>query len=138
MFSKNHFLIVVLIFTVLFLGQPEKPFAQGVRIMQDQIGRTIKVPEQPRRIITLIPSLTEIVFDLGRGDLLVGATQYATEPAEAANLPRVGSYLHLDIERIVALQPDLTLRLLILQPGPGTSQSNGCAMPNPFCRDPGR
>jgi len=109
MYYRNHFLIVVLIFTVFFLGQPGKPFAQGFRVMQDQIGRTVKVPEQPRRIIALIPSLTEIVFDLGRGDLLVGATQYATEPPEAANLPRVGSYLHLDIERIVALQPDLCL-----------------------------
>ena len=109
MYSKNHFLIVVLIFTVFFLGQPGKPFAQGFRVMQDQIGRTVKVPEQPRRIIALIPSLAEIVFDLGRGDLLVGATQYATEPSEAAHLPRVGSYLHLDIERIVALQPDLCL-----------------------------
>ena len=109
MYSKNHFIIVVLISTVFFLGQPGKPFAGGFRVMQDQIGRTVKVPEQPRRIIALIPSLAEIVFDLGRGDLLVGATQYATEPSEAAHLPRVGSYLHLDIERIVALQPDLCL-----------------------------
>ncbi len=109
MYYRNHFLIVVLIFTVFFGGPPEKAFAEGFRVMKDQVGRTVKVPEQPRRIVALIPSLTEIVFDLGRGDLLVGATQYAKEPPEAANLPRVGSYLHLDIERIVALQPDLCL-----------------------------
>ena len=106
---KNHFLTIVLILTVFLPGQPGNAFAQGFRVMQDQIGRTVKVPEQPRRIVTLIPSLTEIVFDLGRGDLLVGATQYAKEPPEAADLPRVGSYLHLDIERIVALQPDLCM-----------------------------
>ena len=101
MHYRDHFITVVLIFTVCLLGHPGKPYAQSFRVMQDQIGRTVKVPEQPRRIVALIPSLTEIVFDLGRGDLLVGATQYAKEPPEAANLPRVGSYLHLDVERIV-------------------------------------
>ncbi len=88
---------------------PKDVIANDYRVTQDQIGRTVKVPEQPQRIVSLIPSLTEIVFDLGRGELLVGATQYAKEPPEAANLPRIGSYLHLDIERIVALQPDLCL-----------------------------
>ncbi len=81
----------------------------GNRLLKDQVGREVLVPLQPKRVISLIPSLTEIVFDLGRGDVLVGATQYAKEPPEAEKLPRVGSYLHLDIERIVALQPDLCL-----------------------------
>lgn len=83
--------------------------AEETRLLEDQVGRTVRVPAQPRRIISLIPSLTEIVFDLGRGGLLVGATMYADEPPAAAALPRVGSYLHLDIERIVALGPDLCL-----------------------------
>jgi iron complex transport system substrate-binding protein len=104
-----HFFVVALILVVFLICQPGNAFAEGFRVMQDQIGRTVKVPEQPRRIVALIPSLTEIVFDLGRGDLLVGATQYAKEPPAAAALPRIGSYLHLDIERIVALQPDLCL-----------------------------
>lgn len=104
-----HSIAVGLILTVFLLTQPAKVLADNFRVLQDQTGRTVKVPEQPRRIVSLIPSLTEIVFDLGRGDLLVGATQYAKEPPEAADLPRVGSYLHLDIERIVALQPDLCL-----------------------------
>jgi iron complex transport system substrate-binding protein len=81
----------------------------GTRLLQDQAGRSVTVPEHPRRVIALIPSLTEIVFALGQGDLLVGATQFAKEPPAAATLPRVGSYLHLDIERIVALRPDLCL-----------------------------
>lgn len=79
------------------------------RVLQDQVGRMVTVTERPQRVIALIPSLTEIVFALGRGGLLVGATQFANEPPAAAKLPRVGSYLHLDIERIVALQPDLCL-----------------------------
>lgn len=106
---RVHFFTVFLLLAVFLPGQTGESFAQGFRVTQDQIGRTVRVPEQPRRIVALIPSLTEIVFDLGRGDLLVGATQYAKEPPAAASLPRVGSYLHLDIERIVALQPDLCL-----------------------------
>lgn len=83
--------------------------AGETKTVSDQTGRSVVVPAKPGRIVSLIPSLTEIVFDLGRGDLLVGATQYAREPAAAAELPRVGSYLHLDVERIVALDPDLCL-----------------------------
>ena len=48
--------------------------AAETRTVQDHVGRTVTVPLHPRRIIALIPSLTEIVFELGRGDLLVGAT----------------------------------------------------------------
>lgn len=83
--------------------------AAGSRLLVDQVGRSISVPARPERIVSLMPSLTEIVFDLQRGDLLVGATQFATEPEAAGALPRVGSYLHLDIERIAALRPDLCL-----------------------------
>ena len=89
----------------------ETVLAVETRMLTDQVGRSVVVPVIPRRVVSLIPSLTEIVFDLGRGDVLVGATQYAKEPSEAADLPRVGSYLHLDIERIVALQPDLCLAI---------------------------
>jgi iron complex transport system substrate-binding protein len=98
---------VLVIGMVLILAWPG--LAGETRLLEDQLGRTVRVPAQPRRIVSLIPSLTEIVFDLGRGGLLVGATMYADEPPAAAALPRVGSYLHLDIERIVALGPDLCL-----------------------------
>lgn len=101
--------ITCIFLSVMVLLCSEIAAADGKRIMQDQIGRTVTVPVNPRRIIALIPSLTEIVYELGRGNLLVGATQYAKEPPQAADLPRVGSYLHLDIERIVALRPDLCL-----------------------------
>jgi len=97
---------IVLVPWLLFCG---RVYAGDMVTMRDQIGRAVTVPSSPRRIIALIPSLTEIVFELGRGDLLVGATQYANEPPEASDLPRVGSYLHLDVERIAALRPDLCL-----------------------------
>ena len=88
---------------------PEAAFAGETRVVTDQVGRSVRVPAHPQRVVSLIPSLTEIAFELGRGDVLVGATQYAKEPPAAAELPRVGSYLHLDVERIVALRPDLCI-----------------------------
>ncbi len=75
----------------------------------DQLGRVISIPAGPRRIVSLAPSITEIVFALGQAHRLVGVTRYSDYPLEAANLPKVGSYVRLDIERIVALNPDLCI-----------------------------
>ena len=62
-----------------------------------------------RRIITLTPSLTELVFALGAGDRLVGVSDFCDYPEAAKRIPRVGSFLSPAIERILSLQPDLVL-----------------------------
>ena len=78
---------------------------------QDQLGREIRVPDDPKRIIALAPSITEIIFALEQQDRLKGTTQFSNYPAEAAKLPKVGSYVRLDLERIVALRPDLCIAI---------------------------
>ncbi|HSM75134.1 MAG TPA: cobalamin-binding protein [Desulfobacterales bacterium] len=75
----------------------------------DQMGRSVVVPNDPRRVVALAPSITEIVYALGREDRLVGVTRFSNYPPAAKDLPRVGSYVHLDLERIVALAPDLCI-----------------------------
>ncbi|MFH1103261.1 MAG: cobalamin-binding protein [Pseudomonadota bacterium] len=75
----------------------------------DQLGRRIIVPDRPRRVIAMAPSVTEIIFAVGAEDRLKGVTQYSNYPSPAAKLPRVGSYIQLDIEKIVALNPDLCI-----------------------------
>jgi len=94
------------LFVILFLY-----FVCGVsaREVVDQAGRQMEVPEVVARIVALAPSITEIVYELGRENLLIGATQYSNSPAAAQALPRVGSYVRLDVEKIVALNPDLCL-----------------------------
>ena len=77
----------------------------------DQIGREIIIPENPQRVISLAPNITEIVFDLGQEKRLVGATQFSTYPDGAKKIPRVGSYVRLDLEKIIALKPDLCLAI---------------------------
>jgi len=62
-----------------------------------------------QRIVSLAPHLTELAFSAGAGAKLVAASDYSDFPPEAARLPRVASATGIDIERILALQPDLVL-----------------------------
>ncbi|MFC1843587.1 ABC transporter substrate-binding protein [Thermodesulfobacteriota bacterium] len=77
----------------------------------DQVGRTLVVPDNPTKVIALAPSITEIFYDLGQERKLVGVTRYSTYPSEAKSLPKVGSYVRLDIEKIVTLKPDLCIAI---------------------------
>ena len=79
------------------------------KTMIDQQGRSVEVPDHPMRVVAFAPSITEIMFALGLEDRLVGATQFSDYPAVAEKLPKVGSYVHLDVERIVSLNPDLCI-----------------------------
>ena len=79
------------------------------KTVTDEAGRTMEIPDNPDRIIAFAPSVTEIVYEIGQGSKLVGVTRYSDYPAEARQLPRVGSYIHLDLEKIVALKPDLCI-----------------------------
>jgi len=64
----------------------------------------------PRRIVSLVPSLTELVWHLGAGDQLVGRTRFCTEPAGAiASVEIVGGTKNPRVDRIVALAPDLVI-----------------------------
>lgn len=94
----------------LFVGVAAPVAAAGKSItLIDQAGRPVTVAGAVSRIVSLAPSVTEIVYALGRGDRLVAATQYSTYPEEAKKLPRIGSYVRLDLERIVAMRPDLCI-----------------------------
>ena len=79
------------------------------RKVQDQLGRNIVIPTALKRIVSLAPSLTECMFALENGNKLVGVTKYSDYPPQAVQLPKVGSYVNLDLEKIVSLQPDLCL-----------------------------
>lgn len=81
------------------------------RLVRDQVGRNVDVPDNARRVVALAPSITEIIFSLGRQDCLKGVTQYSNSPEGARSLPRVGSYVHPDVEKIVALRPDLCIAI---------------------------
>lgn len=77
--------------------------------LKDDLGRTVTLRAEPRRIITLLPTHTETVFALGLGDRVVGRDANSDFPAEAERVPSVGDLFTPNVERIVSLKPDLVL-----------------------------
>jgi iron complex transport system substrate-binding protein len=77
--------------------------------VKDDRGVTVGLDAPPRRVVSLAPSLTEIVFLLGRQESLAGVTRYCNFPPAAASLPKVGGVSDPDVERVIALSPDLVL-----------------------------
>jgi len=102
-----------LIIVLLILAGISSPrWAEATfRIVTDQHGRQVKLTADPKRVISLAPNITEIIYALGQKHRLKGATRYSDYPPEALSLPRVGSYVHLDLEKIVALKPDLCIAI---------------------------
>ena len=84
--------------------------AAGVALeVIDATGATVALNAPARRIVSLAPNATELLFAAGAGDRVVGVLSPADWPPEAARLPRVGDARALDLERIVALKPDLAV-----------------------------
>ncbi|HOG07980.1 MAG TPA: helical backbone metal receptor [Syntrophales bacterium] len=65
--------------------------------------------DPPRRIVSLAPNLTEILFDLGLADRIAGVTNYCLLPPAARGKPKVGGFVNPSLEAIIALRPDLVL-----------------------------
>ncbi|MBI5574907.1 MAG: ABC transporter substrate-binding protein [Deltaproteobacteria bacterium] len=76
---------------------------------KDDRGVAVRLRAAPQRIVSLAPSLTEIVFLLGQEGRLAGVTRYCNYPPQAASLPKIGGIADPDVERIVAARPDLVL-----------------------------
>ena len=81
----------------------------GARTVTDELGRAVTVPEHPRRLICLAPSVVDDVYALGAGGDVIAVTDYLKYPAEARSKPSVGLPLSPSMETIVSLHPDLVL-----------------------------
>ncbi|MFO7688902.1 MAG: cobalamin-binding protein [Desulfobacterales bacterium] len=103
--KKITFWLVVAAATLFVSLQAE------AKTVVDQAGRSVTVPATPERVVALAPSITEIIFALGQEDRLKGVTIYSNYPPAALALPKVGTYIRLDLERIVALAPDLCIAI---------------------------
>ncbi|AKB85873.1 cobalamin-binding protein [Methanococcoides methylutens] len=75
----------------------------------DASGTTVTIEKEPERIVSLMPSITEIVFTVGAGDKVVGGTEDDYYPPEAQNLTKVGRYTTINYETVAHLEPDLVL-----------------------------
>lgn len=83
--------------------------------VSDALGRVVVIPEPPEKIVSIAPSITEILFTIGAGDLVVGVDEYSNYPPEvmvkvnAGELEVVGGFSTVSIEKVLSLQPDLVV-----------------------------
>ncbi len=76
----------------------------------DALGRSVEIERPPRRIVSLVPSITEAFFAFGLGRRIAGVTKFCTEPAAGvADAPKVGGTKNVDVEAVAKLKPDLVI-----------------------------
>lgn len=85
---------------------------------QDTTGRVLQLPAPAQRILSLAPHTTELLFAAGAGGQVIGRVRYSDHPPETLAIPLVGDALHLDLETILKLRPDLVVAW-----GSGNSQA---------------
>jgi iron complex transport system substrate-binding protein len=102
-------LLLALLTIALVLTACSPTGQTDVEYVFDDLGRLVAINGTPQRIISLAPSNTEILFALGLGDKVVGVTDYCNYPPEAQQKEKVMGYSTPNIEKIVALNPDLIL-----------------------------
>lgn len=114
-------IILVLIVASFAIGYEMNNFKQKVSqkdvvTVVDDYNTVVKVPQPINRIISLVPSDTQILYALGLGNKIVGDTIYDNYPAAAANITHIGGMTNSSIEKIVALKPDLVLAYSDFEP----------------------
>ena len=82
--------------------------ARALQVVDDR-GVTVTLAQTPQRIVSLLPSLTEIVCELGACPRLVGVDNYSNWPVAVQKLPHVGGLADANVETIVSLRPDVVL-----------------------------
>lgn len=107
-FAPLQFLSLLLVLLLSACGGQQKQTAV-LDTVTDDYGRTVVIPSQPKRVVSLSPAVTEIMFALGADNLLVGRTDFCVYPDEALNIPSIGGISNLNIESILALNPDLVI-----------------------------
>ncbi|MHB0977181.1 MAG: ABC transporter substrate-binding protein [Candidatus Aquicultorales bacterium] len=75
--------------------------------VKDDAGRAVELDKKPERLVSLAPANTEMLFALGLGDKVVGVSTYCDYPDEAKSKEKVGDFANPNIERIIALKPDI-------------------------------
>jgi len=99
-------LFVYIVFMAALLACP---VSSPCTTFEDVLGRQVSLARDPMRIVPLAPNLTEILYYLGLEDRIVGVTDFSYYPAAALEKPRVGSYINLNVEKIISLSPELVI-----------------------------
>ena len=112
---RRGVLVLLFVFSVSALASIDVAGAVGIAeevppfSMTDDRGRSLRLDHFARRIVSLSPHITELIFAAGADDRLVGVSRYSDYPEAAKLVPDVGDSASLDLERIIALKPDLVI-----------------------------
>lgn len=105
--DKKPWVLYLLGLLLILLSWRERVFPSSIFI--DEVGRKVTLTGPPKRIISLAPNITEILFALGMDEAIVGVTLNCNYPEKAKKKVPVGSYIRVDFERILSLKPDLVI-----------------------------
>ena len=100
------FFIVIVLITAC--GKNEKIEKSGIKIV-DSYGRTVVLKEVPKRIVSLAPNMTEMIFEFGDGAKIVGRTNWCNYPIEAEKIENIGDIMNPNFEKIISLKPELVI-----------------------------
>jgi iron complex transport system substrate-binding protein len=106
---RLHFTVKVFLDVLLIIFISSPPLLSHAADFRDSLGRKVTVPFMPKRIVSLAPNITEMIYFLGLEERLVGVTQFSYFPKEAQKKPKVGVYTGVNIEKVVTLSPDLVI-----------------------------
>jgi iron complex transport system substrate-binding protein len=96
-----------ILLAILFVVLLSSPIQLRAATFRDSLGRKVVLGASPERIVSLAPSITEMIYFLGLGERLVGVTRFSYFPEEAREKQRVGTYMDVNVEKVVTLDPDL-------------------------------
>jgi iron complex transport system substrate-binding protein len=107
--GKRMVLISLSVIPLLFLVFSFSVSNSATRTLKDEVGREVTFPFAPKRIVSLAPNITEILFSLGLDKEIVGVSIHCNFPQKARSKVRVGSYINLNYEKITSVTPDLII-----------------------------
>lgn len=96
-------------FILIVLLLPLIPISAQDKVFKDALGFITKMESTPKRIISLAPNITEILFALDLGDNVVGVTRFCDYPPEATRIEKIGGLVDPNLEKIISLNPDLII-----------------------------
>jgi iron complex transport system substrate-binding protein len=99
----------IALFTLFAIATLPVSAADGSITVVDDAGRKVTLPHVPQRIVSTAPGATEMLFAAGAGSRVIATVEFSDEPPEAKKIPRIGDSNAVDVERVVALRPDVVV-----------------------------
>jgi len=108
MTTMNKFIAVLFLVTIniVFVQVPAK---EGAKENAKESTRENATEKTKPTIIALAPHIVEMLYDIGAGEQIIGTTSFSDYPEQAKNIPIIGSYIRLQIEKVIILKPDIII-----------------------------